>query len=294
MDGWGAAWPAAWLEWWAVWSSYRPSDFLMFSPRIYWRLFEAMNLAWWPAQPLLLLGAAVALLGLGWRRQGAMGEAGGGPNNGLARRAWPAHGAWCAAALFMGVCSAVVGGDFLLQRFAPINWIVGGFAWAFLLQAVGWLALAGAHVAGGQVSGTISATRRRTGLGLVAWAAFGHPLLAPAAGRPWQQAEVLGLAPDPTALAALGVLLLLQASTAASHGPVGGRWGMRSRWGMRGRWGMRSPWLVRSLWLVPLSWCAFSAATLATLGSGQAVVVSGGALLAVVAALWPRKAARDR
>ena len=37
-------------EWW----SYRPADFLMFSPRIYWRLFASINEAFWPAQPALL------------------------------------------------------------------------------------------------------------------------------------------------------------------------------------------------------------------------------------------------
>ena len=42
------------------WLSYRPSDFLMFAPRTYWRLFELHNGAWWPAQPLAVLAE------LGW------------------------------------------------------------------------------------------------------------------------------------------------------------------------------------------------------------------------------------
>jgi len=33
-------------EWW----TYRPEDFLLFSPRVYWRLFELHNEALWPAQ----------------------------------------------------------------------------------------------------------------------------------------------------------------------------------------------------------------------------------------------------
>ena len=37
---------------------------------------------------------------------------------------------------------------------------------------------------------------------------LGHPLLAPALGRPWLQAELLALAPDPSAIATLGFLLL--------------------------------------------------------------------------------------
>jgi hypothetical protein len=43
-------------EWW----SYRPGDFLLFSPRTYWRLFQLTNEALWPLQiPVLLIGAAI-------------------------------------------------------------------------------------------------------------------------------------------------------------------------------------------------------------------------------------------
>jgi len=43
-------------EWW----SYRPGDFLLFSPRTYWRLFQLANEALWPLQiPVLLIGAAI-------------------------------------------------------------------------------------------------------------------------------------------------------------------------------------------------------------------------------------------
>ena len=43
-------------EWW----SYRPGDFLLFSPRTYWRLFQLANEALWPLQiPVLLIGAGI-------------------------------------------------------------------------------------------------------------------------------------------------------------------------------------------------------------------------------------------
>jgi len=43
-------------EWW----SYRPGDFLLFSPRTYWRLFQLANETLWPLQiPVLLIGAAI-------------------------------------------------------------------------------------------------------------------------------------------------------------------------------------------------------------------------------------------
>ncbi len=43
-------------EWW----TYRLEDFLLFSPRVYWRMFELHNEAVWPLQiATLLLGAAI-------------------------------------------------------------------------------------------------------------------------------------------------------------------------------------------------------------------------------------------
>ena len=105
-----------------------------------------------------------------------------------------------------------------------------------------------------------SAARRRAGLLAIAWALLAHPMLAPAFGRPWSQAEVFGLAPDPTVIATLGLLLCADA---------------------RGR-GVR--WLLRALWAVALAWCAVSAATLWTLGSAQGGVPLLAAALAVAAA----------
>ena len=43
-------------EWW----TYRPSDFLLFSPRTYYRLFELYNAEVWPGHVLALaLGLAL-------------------------------------------------------------------------------------------------------------------------------------------------------------------------------------------------------------------------------------------
>ena len=52
-------------EWW----TYSLSDFLLFSPRTYYRLFELYNLAVWPWHVLaIVLGLAVLVL---WLRRGA-------------------------------------------------------------------------------------------------------------------------------------------------------------------------------------------------------------------------------
>jgi hypothetical protein len=217
-------------EWW----SYRPSDFLMFAPRIYWRLFEPLNLAFWPLQAGILLAGA-AWLGWVWRN-------GGTPGRSAARAAL--------AALAMGW--ALTAWAFLWHRLAPIHWLAGYIAPLFALQAAALLALA-LH---GAVQGHPDRPRRKVGLALLLWAMLPHPLLAGLAGRPWAQAEFVGLAADPTAIATLGLLLLLR--------------------------GPRVPMLV--LWAVPLAWCALSAATLWTMGSAQGWVPCAALLLALWAA----------
>jgi Family of unknown function (DUF6064) len=216
---------------WTVWLSYRLSDLLMFSPRIYWRLFESLNHAAWPAQPALVAAALV----------------------------WLARPRRHAAAALAGVAIAwlVVAWAFFLQRYAHINWAAGAFAAAFVLQALGLLALA-------LIGGTHAAkqgARGGTGVALALWALVGHPLLAWTMGRPWWQAEVFALAPDPTVIGTLGLLLLLEATTAPARA------------------------LLKLLWMLPLLWCLIGAATLWTMGSAQSWVLCAAALLACAAAM---------
>lgn len=213
-------------EWW----TYRPSDFLMFSPGIYWRLFEALNQSWWPAALLLLAG------GLAW----------------LGLSAWPSDGRRSppvrAGAAVLALCWALSAWAFLLQRFAPINWAATGFAAMFFMQS---LLLATLAVTGG-ARYRMPGPRHWVALALGFWALGGHPLLSGMTGRPWNQAEFFGLAPDPTALGTLAFLL-----------PLIGAAGL-------------ARWLLRLLWVVPLLWCAASAAMLLTMGSAQGWVVLAG------------------
>ncbi|MDP1900484.1 MAG: DUF6064 family protein [Rubrivivax sp.] len=217
-------------EWW----TYRPSDFLMFAPRTYWRLFELHNEAWWPAQPLLVLA------GLGWLWWG------------------PRHGSAALRATAAGLAAAwaFVALAFLLPRYAPIHWAASGFAIVFLAQALGLAALA----TRADLHAAPPGPRRRIAALLCGWALLGHPLLAPALGRPWLQGEFFGLAPDPTAIATLGFLLW-----AGSVGRV-------------------TRWLLRLLWTLATAWCVVSTATLWTMGSAQGWAVLAAALVALVAA----------
>jgi len=219
-------------EWW----TYRPADFLMFAPRTYWRLFELHNSAWWPVPPLLVLAGLAWLVWMWWslravpqRRQDA-----------LALRA---------GAVGLAAAWAFVAWSFLLQRYAPINWAASAFAGVFFAQALGLVALA----AGAGLRVAPPLTRRGMALLLGLWALLGYPLLAPAFGRPWTQAEFFALAPDPTAIATLAFLLAVDAP-----GPA--------------------RWLWRASWTLALAWCAVSAATLWTMGSAQGWVLLAAAL----------------
>jgi hypothetical protein len=226
-------------EWW----TYRPSDLLMFAPATYWRLFELHNEALWPLQPVLLVLFAVDVAAL-WRH--------GAPSR-IAR-----------ALLFTATAAAwaAVGWGFLLQRYAEINWAAQAAALAFGVQALGLLVLALWSLAAGDTTPpTPVATRRRTtGLVLLAGALLLHPLLAPLQGRPWAQAELAGLAPDPTAIATLGLLLCIE---------------LPSR-------GLRR--LRAGLLVLPGLWCLASTATLWTMGAAQALVPAAALVLAVVLA----------
>ena len=196
-------------EWW----TYRLSDFLLFSPRTYHRLFELYNAALWPLHvATLALGAALLVLAL----------------RGRARPAWAV----------LAACWLWVGWAFLLQRYATINWAAPWFAAAFTFQGVALL-LASAFGAAPRARPGSHWTHR-LGLGLLLFALVVQPWLGVLQGRPWVQAEVFGMAPDPTALATLGALLVLAP---------------------------RPPWRWL-LWPIPLLWCAIAAATAWTMRAG--------------------------
>jgi hypothetical protein len=222
-------------DWW----TYRPSDFLMFAPHTYWRLFELHNEAWWPLQPLAVL-AGLAWAAWFWRRSAAV--------------------AVRAGAAALAVASIFVGWSFLLQRYAPINWAAPALAIGFFAQGAGLAVLATRR----DLRCTPSVLRSRIGGLLFGWALLGQPLLAPATGRAWMQAEVFALTPDPTAIATLGMLLWCSAQLPAS-------------------------WrLLQLLWALTLLQCAVSAATLLTMGSLQGWVPVAAALAAAVAVLARR------
>jgi hypothetical protein len=221
-------------EWW----SYRLSSFLLFSERTYRRLFELYNAEVWPAQ-LAALGLGAALLVLA-----------------LARPA----GAARAAFAILGACWLWVAAAFLARHYATINWAAPWLAVAFGAQ--GALLLGAAAGAGGVRLHDPRGARGGIGLGLLLAALLAQPAFAPLAGRPWQAAEVFGLAPDPTVAGTLGVLALVQ---------VGGAHGA----------GVAPRVLVCLLWPIPLAAALASGLLFAAMGSPQALWLPLAALLAL-------------
>ncbi|MCU0762025.1 MAG: hypothetical protein MUF76_03340 [Hydrogenophaga sp.] len=227
----------------SAWWTYRPSDFLMFAPDTYWRQFELHNDSLWPTPPL------VALLALAW---------------GVVLQAAPVRQRIVllrAGLLTMAAATGFVAWAFLWQRYADILWAARAFAYGHALLATGLLALA----LWPRLGDSHHRWRWRVGLGLLLWAAVAHPLLPLLWSAPLAQSQWLGAAPDPTALAALGLLLCVRA------GDTAGPWPARA--------------LQTGLIALCLTWCAISAATLWTMGSQQGWGLALPALLACAAVL---------
>lgn len=213
----------------------------MFSPRVYARLFEQLHEAWWPLHALVLAAGVAGLVALARGRGTGVLAAGLGA-------AW----VFCATVFVHGL-------------YAPVNWAAAVFvpplvALGLLLPLRAWAVREGVPVAAGT---------RRVALGLALWAVLGHPLLALASEGGWRQAEWLGLAPDPTAVATLALLVVLPR-----------------------RAGRRQALLAALTWLPVLGWCMFNAVLLAAMGHAQALVLPLAAALALGARGWDRASGR--
>ncbi|MFY0989499.1 DUF6064 family protein [Halomonas sp. C05BenzN] len=217
-------------EWW----TYRPEDFLMFSLRTYERLFVLHNQALWPLQALALMLGGAMLFAL------------------LRPRPWSSR----LITALLAVGWGFVAWAFLWQRYVPINWAIRYLVPLFVLQALLLIAL-GAWK-GGLDLPTRWGVRRALGVVLFVHALALHPLMALATGRGLLGAEVIGLTPDPLAIASLGVAALVQPA--------------------------RYGWI---LLVIPLLWCLVSSATLQLLAAPGAWLPMLAAGLALLARRWP-------
>jgi hypothetical protein len=216
-------------EWW----TYRLSDFLLFAPRTYYRLFELYNADIWPAQ-IAAPALGVAILMLLFRADA---------------------GAARIAAVILAAAWLWVAWAFHFERYATINWAAVYFAAGFALQAL--LLLWTGVVRGGLRFLPVSGVASRIGLGVFLFALVAQPLIGPLPGRAWMGVELFGLAPDPTAVGTLGLLLVAD----------------RVRW---------------TLLAMPLAWCAITGATLWAMAAPDALIAPAAALVVVCAACIAR------
>jgi len=209
------------------WWTYTLSDIQSFSLHSYYRLFELYNRAIWPAPIAALLLGFVAWF--------------------LVRR-----GRTRLVSTILAACWLWVAIVFHAHRYATLTWTARYFAWGFGLEAA---LLFGRR---------LTFERRLAGRAIFAFALLVQPLAGLAFGRTWPQLEIFGVAPDPTAVATLGVLLLASG---------------RVRW---------------ELLVVPLLWCGISGATLLSMEAPEGWIPIAAAVLALSEAVRQTLANRRR
>ncbi|MCV0370184.1 DUF6064 family protein [Filomicrobium sp.] len=170
----------------ADWSSYSLSDFLLFSPQVYERLFVLLNRDMWPWQLAALVGSvAVLVLTLRGTQSGSR-----------------------AAFAILGAAWISVASVFFLGRYETINWLGAYFAPVAGLEGAMLILLSFA----GRV-GLVDPRKNRLafsiGLAVLVCGLFLYPLFEAAFGLSFEGAQVFGLTPDPTAVATLGGVALL-------------------------------------------------------------------------------------
>lgn len=212
-------------------TSYSTADFIPFTAEVYFRLIERVSETWWPLH-LLTLCIGLSAAALAWTG-----------------RARAAGGLLAAAMAWVGVV-------FLFGEYAQLNWAGTWFGWAFVAAAA-LLLLFSTMQSRSAKSGPRISIPGLAGLALVVLGVPGYPLIAPLAGLGWSHAETFGIHPDPTAVAALGIALIM----------------------LRGY----RIWLVA---VVPALWCLVSALTLQVLQAAWAGVLYAVVGVALFGMIW--------
>jgi hypothetical protein len=210
--------------------SYRLEHLLPFSREVYFRLFTLHNEALWPAHV-----AAIIFVGLiAWRVVRGDGRT---------------------VSALLALIWVFVGWTFFFERYESLLWAAPQIGIGFFVQG----ALFGAAAIGNWLDLDDTGGLRGVGLAVAIASVVAMPFLGPLAGRAWSGVELFGIAPDPTVVGTLGLLLAV-----------------RSR-----RW----PFFV-----IPLLWCVFTGATAVAMGYWLGLVTpAAGAVVLVLSILQKRK-----
>ncbi|MBS3803055.1 MAG: hypothetical protein KGY54_00780 [Oleiphilaceae bacterium] len=211
---------------------YALSDLIMFTPEVYLRLFIRFNEAVWPVQ-LLALAAGVAIPVL-LTRQSMM-----------ARKL---------AVALLSLAWIACGFGFMGNFYAPINWPVAYFGYAFAGQALLIAAVAGAWQP--PVRWSPVGQRGKALIALWLLMLLVLPWLTVAAASDGRALPFFALTPDLTVLGSILATTLV---------PRAVRW---------------------LLLLIPIVWCGFSALTLLALGLPFPIIVPLAGLLAAAVAFF--------
>lgn len=177
------------------WATYRPQDFLLFSADTYLQLFERQNLTLWPlGHVAALAGAAMIIIALTEHRRNV------------------SRGRLVSLTVVVALISVACGYFWIL--FQPINFAARYYAIGFGLEAL--VVLYFGVIKGSLFSGNVSGIPRVLGLGLVTWGLALKPWLDYLGGRHLAGLEFFGIAPDPTAVTLIG-LLLATTQTSGMH-----------------------------------------------------------------------------
>lgn len=166
------------------WYSYSLSDFLMFGPEVYLRLFVRINQDFWPWQCIAVVMMAMI--------SGCLVR-----GDTLAKRG---------ILLLLAGAWGWSGAGFLIAYYGPINSPATWFGWAFILQSA---LLTVAALVGPWDEGSARPVRRwQASASWLVMAAL-LPLLAVVQSGNWQAVALFGIAPCVTVAASVPCLLLL-------------------------------------------------------------------------------------
>ena len=225
-------------------STYSPQDFLLFDAAIYRDLFAQLNARAWPV-PVVGIAAVLACLGLA-----------------TARHRW----AQPASALLLAAAFATSAWLFFFGVYATINWAAIYSGWTFVAEAALLLVASTALAWSAQPRISVSTLRLMAGTAFALYGLIVHPLAGWLFGCAARGLEWFALAPDPTALVAIGLL----AVTVPQRG------------------------LALPLAALPLLWLAASAVTLWLLETpAEALLLAAATIVGLVTLLLPARRPRE-